>query len=379
MQKNILRSALVAASIVSFPVFAQEETPKTQSYKLAIIGDSLSTGAGSHPGLKFDGKVLWNVFTNKIDITPKVSDIPSPERFELGDSLGAPARAWPSNREFRGGFDWVFQNMMSGLSWKYLNTEEYSWGYLVGRGLGLEPHKILIAAQDGARTSAIPRQVDRVLDATGGELPEKFMILYTGNDLCGPAMNFVTTAEDYQDYLETGLDYLVRNGTASPKGTDVYVVGFLSILQLLHADAILDQEVEAFGTKTTCRALRKQNYRPKEEIGYDPSMPPEAWYFGMMMPPNPAAYCPTLFGAGIGGSKTNIGELANRIRSFREVQQKVVDEFNKKEVAGVRFHFLKSSTKIIFDGKDVAGDCFHLSTKGQGRVAETVLGELRKF
>jgi hypothetical protein len=370
-----IRSLLI--SIFVFSIASSALSVEGTSIKFAIIGDSLSTGAGAHPNLKFDGSELWQVFNNDIEVQAKVDHVPTPERFALDGQIGAPIRAWPSNREFRGGFDWVFRHMMLSVSMKYLNTEEYSWGYLVGRGLGHSPHEILIAGQDGARTSAIPRQVDRILDNMGGGYPEKVMMLFTGNDLCGPSMNFVTTADEYEELLKDGLEYLVRNGETAPRGTDVYLVGFLGVLQLLHADAILDHEIEAFGAKTTCRELRKSNYRPKEEIAYDPKFPPEAFYFGLMMPPNPAGYCPTLFGAGIGGTKENIGDLANRIRKFRQVQDKVVGEFNKRELAGFRFHYLKAPTKIVFEGDDVAGDCFHLSVKGQGRVAENILNEIR--
>jgi hypothetical protein len=354
---------------------AEGKSGASRIYDVAILGDSLSTGAGSHPALEFDSQSLWKVFTNETSIAPQISDIPEPERFGLEDDFSPPVRLWPSRREFRGGFDWVFRNLMSALSQRYLNTEEYSWGYLVGRALGVPSSKILIAAQDGARTMAIPRQIDRVLSATGGVYPAKIFLFFTGNDLCGPTLSMVTRKDDYGEQLKSGLEYLYRNGRPAAGGTEIHLVGFLGILQLLHADTILDQPVRAFGEMTTCRELRKKNYTP-EEPKLNPDLPPEAWYFSMVMPPNPSAYCPTLFGRGIGGSKENIGDLANRIRDFREIQKNMPKQFADRGDSGFRLHYVETTTKLVFSGKDVAGDCFHLNAHGQSRVAATVLSGL---
>ena len=348
---------------------------------VAVLGDSLATGAATHPALAFDAKVLWDIFDGRLGVIPRASDIPAGGPWNLSDPLPAPIRLWPSKREYFGGPDWVFRNMMQSVARTYLDTEEYSWGYLVTSGLGIPPSQLLIAAENGARVEAIPRQLDRVLDATGGELPAKILLMYTGNDLCGPTAAEATSAKEYGAHLQKGFGYLLRNGKASKAGTDVYLLSHLGVLQLLYAEPILAKKIRAFGSESTCGELRAHSFLPKDPTTYDPGLPPHAWWFGMMMPPNPAAYCPTLFGAhGSQKEKEEIlSSLANRIRDYREIEgleiARAMDIAAKAGLA-VRFHYVTGTADLKFSGEDIAQDCFHLAPSGQAKVARAVLRQM---
>ncbi len=368
--------AFALSSLLLAPPAAAEE-PVT----FAILGDSLSTGAATHPALTFDAMALWKVFDGKTSAIPSLADLPLDFRDRIKE-LTPPRRSWPTSREFFGGPDWGYRNVMQSLSRAYLDTEEYSWGYLFARALGHPATSVLIAAENGARAEAMPRQVDRIL-AGGRSLPRHVFVFYTGNDLCGATLGHVTTAEEYQKRLEAGFDYLLRNGDAPQDGTNVYVLSYLSVLQLLHSDAILAKKIFAFGAETTCKELREAHYLPKKK-DYDPGLPPEATYFGMFMPPNPAAFCPTLFGGPFGDKDETIGALANRIREFRERQAKVVERFNavaaaRRDAPPVRFHLIAGTADLQFEADDIAGDCFHLSVLGQAKVARAVLEDFKRL
>ena len=197
-----------------------------------------------------------------------------------------------------------------------------------------------------------------------------------------------TSAADYAATLERGLRYLARNGRVSGGGTDVYVLGQLGVLQLLSNDSILDKKVAAFGGETTCRALREQHFLPTAEqqkvIQERSSILAEnqkaAWYFSMLMPPNPVGYCATLMG-GLSGKEreAEISTVANHLRDYREQTAKVVEQLNAKmsaEQVAIRFHYVASTAQLGFDAADIAEDCFHLSPSGHTKIARAVLSAL---
>ena len=382
---------LIAAGVVALILAAKAPNATAgQVPALAILGDSLSTGAATHPALQFDGQVLWDVFTGKISVQPTTAALPSDLAAGLPEPPPAPLRLWPSVREFFGGPDWAWRNALQAISRSYLDTAQYSWGYQLGLGLKLSPSDIAIVGEDGARVANIPRHVDRLLDLTEGELPQRLAVFYTGNDLCGSNINEVTAPADFASGLERGLLYLLRNGQAPKEGSDVYVFGYMGILQLLTSESILAKKVHAFGSETTCKDLRSANFLPSLEqqkamqaraqskAGQDAV----AWYFSLLMPPNPAGFCGTLFAGGVGRERereAEINTLANHIRSYREQTAQVVERLNvRAEVAKskVHFHYVDATTKLTFSGDDVGEDCFHLSVAGHSKIARAAISAL---
>ncbi|MEN9836205.1 MAG: hypothetical protein RL011_2398 [Pseudomonadota bacterium] len=355
---------------------------------IVILGDSLATGAATHPALRYDGLMLWDVFTGKTPLPAAASVLPSDLTAGLPDPLPAPERLWPGRREFFGGPDWVWRNALQIVSRSFLDTAQYSWGYQLGLGLKVAPASIMIAGDDGARVAQLPRQIDRVLAATNGAIPPRIAVFFTGNDLCGATANEITSAADYAAILERGLRYLVRNGQVGTSGSDVYVLGQLGVLQLLTSDSILDKKIAAFGGETTCRALRDQRFLPtkeQQEVMQQRSAAlaenrGAAWYFSMLMPPNPVGYCATLMGPLEGKEReSEISTVANHLRDYRELTAKVVDRLNASmasEQVAVRFHYVAATTQVGFDGSDIAEDCFHLSPLGHTKIARAALSGL---
>jgi hypothetical protein len=374
----LLAAPFAAGASADVPADGTADVPA-----LAILGDSLSTGAATHPALEFDTLNLWRVFTGALPVAPRRGDLPADLAATLGDPLPPPQRLWPSAREFFGGPDWVWRNTLQTLSRAYLDTAEYSWGYMLGAALGVPPRQIALAGEDGARVQNISRHMDRVLDASGGVLPRRVAILYTGNDLCGAAINQTTPAADFASDLASGLGYLARNGRPGAQGTDVYVLSYLSVLQLLTSDSILDKKVRAFGGEMSCRALREAGYRAPEPASgaaaVVETLPADAWWFQAFMPPSPAAFCQTLFSPVGPEREQTLNALANRIRDYRERQQEVVRSVGDRlgSASGIRFHYLAGTADVTFTGDDVALDCFHLSVAGQAKIARAALAGIR--
>ena len=354
---------------------------------LAILGDSISTGAVAHPMLRFDRTVLLDIFTGK---TPLVADEKmrlqiTQSGFSSAAAEGSPVRLLPSSREAdSGAMSWAMHHAILSFTHHYIDAEELSWGYFVGRSTNIAPSNILLAAEDGARMAAGSRQVDRVLDQTGGRLPRHIFLFFTGNDLCTSTMESVTTAEDYGKYLMQTLLYLLRNGKVGEDGADIWIMDPVGVLQLVQSESIQNKVVEAHGKKMRCAELQTyvgdvQRMDPDEVKRYSPV----ASVFVSQFPRSPAYYCPTVMGLSLDGQgKANQTILANRLRSFREeitgaVSQLKKHDLYKKEAGNVRVHEITDTGKMFFTADDIANDCFHLSLTGQLKIARIVAEEMK--
>ena len=364
---------------------------------LGIVGDSLALGAGTHPALSLDYKDLWKVMTGQTSLQAEVDS--RLKRFGIHDRPEHPQVLWPGIREYYGDTDWVYTNITASFTQTFFNTPQYSWSYLVGRQLSLAPGKILVAAENGARVRQITRQIDRLLDAGQGTLPALILVFFTGNDLCASNMNMLTSSEDFGEAMQLGLEYLARNGQPHPQGTQVLVPHFLSVAQLLSSESILNQPLTAYGEKSTCRELRKNNFQPRNPAIAE-TLPPEALYLSAFLPPNFASKCPTLFAhnylaqsqvsflSHFNAKKKNeeivhltkdyLSQIATRIRNYRLQTDKAVQRANdwvakKTPKANLHFRALPQTAEVIFEGEDMGPDCFHLNINGQIKIADAIL------
>jgi len=363
--------------------------------RFAVCGDSISTGAATHPNLEFDSVTLWGILNGTIPVTAQATHLSGIESvFPAGNGMTSaatvledsvvppPRRAWPTVKEYRSSVEWVALGLLRSLSESYLDTEEFSWGYMLGRTFKVAPGHVLIAAENGARTSAATAQMARILDATGGELPEKIFMFFTGNDICAPRLEGMTPAVKFEQNLFKALHHALRNGRVPAGGTDIYVPAYVNVTQLLTSPAIQTKLVRAFGTKIACGQLRENQFvqvlppAPKEA---GTGIPPEANLISQVLPPNPAAMCPTLFArdANSADQSERIGALANRIREFRTAAQNAVRrasslQKDKYPENPVRLHFIEETANLDLEADDVAEDCFHLSIRGQAKLARVI-------
>lgn len=346
---------------------------------LAVLGDSLSTGAASHPALTFDSHELWNVVTGKTSVVADLKDVPNLEQFKITTDIKAPNRLWPSNRENDGGSGWVWLHTLQAFSRAALDTEEYSFGYLFGRSLGFSGENIWIAGDNGTRSEHALIHAARVLDAADGELPSHILMLYTGNDLCAPNWEGMTASAAYGEGLKQAILYFARNGRNSGgKTSTLYLPAFLPVTTLISEESIANKTIRFYGSDISCSEAKKRMFSAPESVESRPII--NDWrfaFFAQLMPPNPVLLCPTLFSKAA-SETANQSLLANRIRAYRDVQKSVVEEVTKEIAENVRLakidvRYIAATENVLFEGDDVAADCFHLGPKGHAKIAKTLI------
>lgn len=152
--------------------------PSASAY-VAVLGDSISTGAVAHPDIGFDGQKLNAIVAGKLTLEPDTGQIEQIQStpFGIAADFEAPTRLFMSRREYLGGLQWFGKHLLVAVSHLYLDVEQYTWANFIARKLGTPPQDILIAAEDGARIASATRQLDRVLDHTKGILPRHLQAL----------------------------------------------------------------------------------------------------------------------------------------------------------------------------------------------------------
>lgn len=342
---------------------------------LAILGDSSSTGAAAHPKLEFDSKVLWDIF-NSVDELPVDLALYPAEFRSAVSALQRPTRVPPSVRENDGGSGWIWHNLTQKISARTLEEHRLSYGYLIGRKLGLPASDILIAGENGTTARHAWIHAARLVGSRQRDLPSRVIFYYTGNDLCAQSYDDISEAEEYGEELLRGMKYLVLNGHADAQGTRIFIPGFLPVTSLLHERSILERKIKLHGEEITCQEARARMFAPNPN-SRSTDTDPRFQIFSAFMPPSPVLLCPTLFSKAAEDSARQ-SFLANRIRAFREAQKRTVSEFNhwrgaKYPAKSFEAFYIETTEQLKFDGADVAGDCFHLSINGQAKVATAIL------
>lgn len=361
-------------------VSAPQERP--QGPAVAFLGDSISTGAVAHPAVHFDNAALTDIFAGKLPLEPsdEMRQGLKEGGFQDAADFKSPRRLPPSTREFAGGLSWLSKHAMLSFSHQFLDSEELSWSSFAGRSLGFSPDRVLIAAEDGARVEAAAAQLERVLENNHGVLPEQVYVLFTGNDLCGAQMDFVTSTDKFGAALERFAQVVKHKAQVNERGVDIWLVDPISILQLVQSEEIAAKKVRAHGQEMTCRELQRYPGPSPEELAKtSQKLPttPEELYVSQFMPRSPAAYCPTIFlGKGEEGRNQQI-TLANRIHSFRREIAEFTKRHKDKAPNGVRYHHVTGTGRLLFAPEEIAEDCFHLSWRGQMRLARTILSDVR--
>ena len=371
-QQNFLRFLLVLAAWSSSPLKSEE---------VLFLGDSISTGGASHQDIRFDSGYLRQIFGDEVQriFLPELSERIVAQGFSPFPLQQQPRFLPLARREFLGGLLWFYQSTLRAISQRYLDTPQYAWSMILASKFTTKSQDVFLAADDGSRLASGPRQVDRYLETVSTKLPGKVFVFFTGNDLCGPSMSYVTSASDYERQLSQLLTYINRNAQPADSGSDIFILDPISVMQLVQSQEILDKEVPAHGKTMTCLSLQKSNLLDLKSPGKstDVTNPTYADAVLPLLPQRPNDYCSTVF------TPENTGELANRIREYRGRIKAVASAFsqrrsNKEFQQGFRIHHLESSGNISFGAEDIANDCFHLSGFGHLKMAQKLYLEIQE-
>lgn len=347
-----------------------------------MIGDSISTGGGAHPALAFDREVVEKIFKSELDLSPDPSYAPTLEAtWGQPYTPGEPARRLPlSRREFNSPLTWVYERAFHYVAHRFLDAEEYSWGYLLGRRLGLPGEKVMIAARDGENAQDALRQVDRLLDANEGRSLQHVFFFFTGNDLCAPGAGFGTDPEVYAAAVEKAVRYYARNAQVMPGAeAHIWLLDPLGILQIVSSPSILKHKVRAYGQELSCQDLQAGRFKPAVNLG--PQTPKDqaselANAFVGILNIGPRAYCPGLFAVHDGSSELQL-RFGSTLKAYRQKLEKLPAKLKDLPEA-FRVHHVKTTSDLVFSGEDMAQDCFHLNLKGQLKIATSLEAEMQR-
>lgn len=339
---------------VSTPLFSSEE-------KIAIIGDAYSLGAYTNPNIAFDNERIYKLMTGD----------------GLKSSVVKPTKLWPSVSEYSGGMDWVSKHILEALFSYYMNSEENSWGAFLSKELNIPSNNVLLTGQNWSGISSLTNQVDRILHYNG-KLPSRIFIMFSGYDLCGARPELIMSSDMYEVSLRRGLKYIESKAQEQGSYVNVFVLGYMDMMQLFVSEKLLKKEVYAHGKTISCQKLRENQFLPDAPVlSTKPQKKAEVSIISQTFPPNPSRFCPSLFGEKEEKSDS-LSIFANHIRSFRRSSKEVIEKISADAVknSNVRFKYISATEKIRFEAEDIAEDCIHLSIEGQKKLSKTILENL---
>ncbi len=348
-------------------------SPQASAGTIAILGDSISTGGASHSALAFDFDRMENVFTDRTDLGMDAGtrDFLKAEGIDKIDS----ERLDLARREFIHPLMWMFNSFVTAMSSHYLDTEEYAWGSLLG---ALRGDHVLIAARDGERAMHAKQQVDRLLEATEGRAVDNVFVFFTGNDICASVPEAITPEDEYVESIEEALHYYMKN--AQSEGghvTRIWLLNPLGVSQLTTSPVIQNKKIFAYGADHTCQELQSDQLDKKLN-----AEAPAGSNIGMrtimtqLFSGGTFGLCPTLFAYHQTKSLDTLLPVSNALRAYGDGLSRLADKLNKLDPK-FRIASLSSTSSLSFAADDIANDCFHLSVRGQLKVAQTIKTELQ--
>ncbi len=382
----ILASVLFWEPKISFgqPSEAAGSADPSSRVQIAILGDSISTGAAAGDDLTYDRNRLVGLMLRPS--TPH----------SLSEPLGSANRDGPvllptPVKWFGDPLRWASQSFLWLLSNRYFNRSGESWGAFLAAEFHLRQNDILIAAQNGARAKDGLSQAYAVLEHNKGVWPQKIMIFFTGNDLCAATpLELGRQLDAYADSLRKTLSFITKHGRPAPEGTEIYLIKPLLVSQLLTREEILQKQISIGDEAISCQELQRSQFQPglnalenpsklEQELG--PASGVHQQILGSFLPPNYAQMCPTIFYFPV-IDKEALSTLANAVRGLQAAVEAMrtthsIPSQEGPEKTSSKVHILSTTEDLLFNGNEIAQDCFHLSPLGQKRLAELLADEMR--
>lgn len=363
---------------------------------IAVVGDSISTGGASHSALAFDIDKMEAVFTGKTSLGIDQATFDFLRGEGIPEPLTPPERLGLSPREFTHPLVWIFNSFVTSMSSQYLDMEEFSWAYLLGR---LRNDTVLIAARDGEKSFQARQQIDRILDGAKGQPIDHVFIFFTGNDICAGHPSLITSREEYVANIDRAVRYLIKNAKPKEGGgiTHVWLMDPLGVSQLVTSPVIQNKKIIAYGKEHTCKELQSDQLdktmaldpvvadAPAAIQPTDPQMTKAVEERGGRMglrailaqifQGGPYGLCPSLFNYHQTGSLDDLIPVSNALAAYREGLAELAKNLNALSPL-YRVQQLNAPASLMFAADDIGNDCFHLSVRGQMKIAKAVKAEM---
>lgn len=324
---------------------------------MAIVGDSGVTGAASSARIEATVSNLGSLFMSFLREDRGYSQSKEPL-----------TRVMFSGEEYKiagNRFKVLLMNLGAKLALR-LDVPENSFGYIVGRKLGIPARDIVLVGQDGVMVETIPHQFARIFEMRTSTLPPNVLLSYTANDLCDVRIfeqPLEVTADKFKDSLKMAWERAAPYMKAHRKGTRIFVLAPFDIVNLITNPDVLAQKVNVEGQgEITCGQLRHGEH----------TLTFGAWF--MLRTLN--LMCPSVTQTHLEDSE-NLARLRDVQNAFSEAWRAQIDqlnlEYNSKEI---KFQYVEATRTLPFATGDLGNDCFHPSAQGHKKIAESVLAEV---
>jgi hypothetical protein len=344
LSKQLQKSKIVK---VGPRLFNREVTPqmwpKPGEQWIGLVGDSSITGAASHP--QFHATLIGVLDSATKHLNPK-------------EEAFSPIRVMYTTEEFkeaerRGRA--LELNLQSDLSQK-IDTEEYSFGYVLGRTLGLSADQIVIAAQDGAKVGSMYKQMLRLLAVGSPTLPPLILVSYIANDLCSPKV-FSESVEKFRAGYAKDVNFQFDRIAQLPPasgGTRIFIMQPLDLANLLANPDLLSQKVPLESHKdVSCEELRSGKFSND---------------FTKLMQNSLRGECNGLFNL-TDNPDRHLAQTRELQGSQTQVLREAIENFNNRTDLRIKMTLATSPQSIHFTAGDLANDCFHPGPKGATKIA----------
>jgi lysophospholipase L1-like esterase len=298
---------------------------------LAIVGDSGVTGAASSP-----------------DLDPRIESLLA----EILRLKSESAEESPPLTRIASGNHWA----------QKIDRPTNSFGYLVGRGLGVKPNDIVLVGEDGTTISTLPEQMQRIYKMRTPTLPPIVLVSFTANDLCDEkifSQSEEITVNQFKKNMNLAWAQAKPFLRAHKTGTRIVVLAPLDVVNVITNPDILAQKVNVEGRgQVTCGEVHQASNN------FDLSTLIIARMLNRL--------CPSVTETSR-GQRDRIYRLRSLQRQYGEVwvnQLKVLSARYASE--GLRFEYIEGTRTLNFTTGDVANDCFHPSKQGHRKIADLV-------
>lgn len=341
-----------------------------------IAGDSISTGAVSD--LKLEPRLwklffyngLWDfLFVGNSGTSVETMQYLQSSEFDFlkKQPVQAPLRIFDTPDKHKEGNSRKYENLGSA----FVDCEECSFGYLLGRKLGFPASNIFMAGQDGTDIDGLLNQLER-LALPLERLPEVVLVTYTASLYCGGNSGKQTPEQvynEYYSYMTEQMKTALQKLTAAPHGTQFLIISSADVANHLTNEAILNHKVNYYPyvnptqplEQVSCRQIRKNQVPMSEKIN-------NMCKFVLNTDPDDSQRVRLI-------EQFNQAEIRAQQQSVMDLQNWIVKNNLQNKFS---ISFIKETPEVEFTGDDVANECFHPSIRGQEKIAEKLLLPIQK-